>query len=553
MGRAQDLVIPRLREMRKEHFPDVLFLMETKQMRDALVDLQTWLGYDRVLTVNPIGYSGGLALMWKNSVNIDFKFVDKNLVDFCVQFGKDSFFVSCVYGHPVKSDRPKLWERLTRIGAFRKDPWCMFGDFNEIRNNDEKIGGPRRSDSSFQDFNDMLEIGEMSELPSTGNSFTWGGQRGSLSIQSKLDRCFGNKRWFHLYPASNQVFLDKRGSDHRPVLVKLISSSEPYRGSFRFDARFLHKHGVQEEIKKAWLTNHPLFVTKVSDRLKRCRKALSNWKKKENLNARDKITQLQCALELEQSVLNPSSVRINLLKKDLVKAYREEELFWKQRCKEKWAVKGDLNSKYYHASVKANRSRKRIIKLMDARGHEQYSEAAKREVATEYFSILFKSSCSGDFSQLFEGFSSRVTSGMNEELTRVVSKEEVRVAVFAVKASSAPGPDGMTGLFFQQYWSIVGDQVTEEVREFFASGIFPVEWNYTHLCLLPKIEDPVLMSDLRPISLCSVLYKIISNILVNRLKPFLAEIISPTQSAFVEEKDMFIIRFCNECNSESVW
>ena len=43
------------------------------------------------MTVNPIGYSGGLALMWKNSVQIDFKFVDKHLVDCYVKFGKECF------------------------------------------------------------------------------------------------------------------------------------------------------------------------------------------------------------------------------------------------------------------------------------------------------------------------------------------------------------------------------------------------------------------------------------------------------------------------------
>ncbi|XP_013613525.1 PREDICTED: uncharacterized protein LOC106319692 [Brassica oleracea var. oleracea] len=237
------------------------------------------LGYDRIIAVNPIGYSRGLALMWKNSVNIGFKFVDKNLVDFSVKFVKDSFFVSCVYGEPIQGNRTKVWERLSRIGAHRKEPWCMLGDFNEIRNNGEKIGGPRRGEASFQDFNDMLDIGEMVELQSSGDNLTWGGKLGDSWIRSRLDRCFGNKQWMKLFPASNQAFLDKRGSDDRPVLVRLASSSEPFRGSFRFDRRFLNNSGVKDEIKKAWLTNHPFFEAKVSDKLKRCRKALSKWKK----------------------------------------------------------------------------------------------------------------------------------------------------------------------------------------------------------------------------------------------------------------------------------
>ena len=50
-------------------------------------------------------------------------------------------------------------------------------------------------------------------------------------------------------------------------------------------------------------------------------------------------------------------------------------------------------------------------------------------------------------------------------------------------------------------------------------GVMPYGINETYICLIPKITE------YRPISLCNIIYKIISKVLANRLKRILAEII----------------------------
>jgi hypothetical protein len=71
------------------------------------------------------------------------------------------------------------------------------------------------------------------------------------------------------------------------------------------------------------------------------------------------------------------------------------------------------------------------------------------------------------------------------------------------------------------------------VYNFFSEGIMPEGVNETSLVLIPKIHHPEELKDFRPISLCNVVYKIMSKCLVNRLRPYLHEMISPNQSVFV--------------------
>lgn len=71
------------------------------------------------------------------------------------------------------------------------------------------------------------------------------------------------------------------------------------------------------------------------------------------------------------------------------------------------------------------------------------------------------------------------------------------------------------------------------VQQFFLTCKFKNHVTKTNIALIPKKKNPTSMTDLRPISLCNVSYKIISKVLANRLKNSLHVVILETQSAFV--------------------
>ncbi len=95
-------------------------------------------------------------------------------------------------------------------------------------------------------------------------------------------------------------------------------------------------------------------------------------------------------------------------------------------------------------------------------------------------------------------------------------------------------PDGFPPIFYKKnFWHIVGSNVIKAVQSFFISGTMLKELNSTLIVLIPKISNPTSTNHFRPISLCNVVYKTISKILVGRLRPILDRLVFPSQSAFV--------------------
>ena len=131
-----------------------------------------------------------------------------------------------------------------------------------------------------------------------------------------------------------------------------------------------------------------------------------------------------------------------------------------------------------------------------------------------------------------------VNEDQNTTLMRPITMEEVETTIKQTPKGKSPRLDRFTAEFFHDCWDLLKNDIWKLIENSkWTLGVLPV-FNATFLTLIPKEENSLHPKVFRPIALYNVIFKIITKIIANWLKPLLSSLISKEKIGYVEGRQI---------------
>ncbi|CAN0922514.1 Transposon TX1 uncharacterized 149 kDa protein [Linum grandiflorum] len=490
------------------------------------------------------GASGGIITCWNEELfDVEAEWVGDFVVVMVLRSKLDDFkwLLLNVYGPCFHIKKLQFLQELRDIVGWWKFPVCMIGDFNLIRSLDQATGR-YRSRLEMEWFNNMIFDLALIELPLGGAQFTWSNFQENSSM-SRLDRAMVSLDWEQHFSGCTLRALPRTCSDHCPILVECQDVEQIHR-PWRFEFMWMEHELFTPFVRQVWeeVVHTPGSLVKLAKKLKILKGKLKCWNRdvfrrvdkeiEQNLIEVDSLDKKEERGELSE---DDRRQRINI-KCYLDKLWRWEEISWKQKAKENWLKVGDRNTKFFHTVANSKRRMNWVCSIsvdgLLVEGQKNVAVAAVNFYQSLYKETRVRRPWATKLA--LRSLPKEVATG----LVRSVSEAEIWEVIKGCGGGKSPGPDGFPMEFFKNYWEIVKEDVCAAVMEFMASSSLPTSINSTFIVLIPKKECVEEFKDFRPISLVGSIYKVISKLLMARLKGCMENLISPQQCAFVSNRQI---------------
>jgi len=215
--------VPSIKDMVRVYKSDIVILIETLVSGNKISDLCYTIGFDNHFSVDRIGRSGGLAVLWRNSVNCSLINYSQNFINLQIQDPTlGNWRLTAFYGYSDSGRRRESWDLLRYLSNLSSSPWCIIGDFNDHLSTADKRGGPDRPSWLIRGFQNVVTYCNLFDLPLIEYQFTWFKSIGTTSSkEARLDRALITSSWHSLFSNSTLQTLAAPVLDHTPLLLHL--------------------------------------------------------------------------------------------------------------------------------------------------------------------------------------------------------------------------------------------------------------------------------------------------------------------------------------------
>ncbi|KAJ4959116.1 hypothetical protein NE237_026227 [Protea cynaroides] len=168
-----------------------------------------------------------------------------------------TFFITFVYGDPIKANHHLVWSQLTFIAAQRSAPWLCIGDFISSLTWKEKVGGNPSSSHDMFSFRFMLGTCQFQDLQSHSLVFTWSNKwKDPDNIRIELDRVAANLDWLSLYEDTAVLVQTVVGSDHNPTILDSGGGKTFGSRLWRFESMWFRHPDYAQTAERDWISDH---------------------------------------------------------------------------------------------------------------------------------------------------------------------------------------------------------------------------------------------------------------------------------------------------------